>query len=194
VSVPEKLYDVKRRAMKVDGFPQNPEHFYTPEEMEAIRTHEEYVANIKLQEEARALVEARERRPYSELTRAEIKAAQVALGIDPYSGVVTQQPTKLSGEVPVISRLSGKRKAEGTPAGQEEHVSKHARADDSPEDDDADFEGDLFEVPIISGLSSKRKAEGNPAGQEEHVSKHARVDDCPEDDDADFESDLFGGR
>ena len=128
MSVPEKLYDVKRRAMKVDGFPQNPEHFYTSEEMEAIRTHKEYAANIKLQEEARALVEARERRPYSELTRAEIKAAQVALGIDPYSGV-TQQSTKSPGEVPVISQLSGKRKAEGTPAGQEEHVPKHARVD-----------------------------------------------------------------
>lgn len=145
VSVAEKLQDVKRRARKVDGFPQSLEHVYTPEEMEAIRTHEEYIANVKLQQEARALVEVRERRPYSELTRAEIQAAQVALGIDPYSGVVTQQPTTSAGDRPVISRLFGKRKAEDNPAGKEGQASKFARLDvDGSEDDNTDFEGDLF--------------------------------------------------
>ena len=34
-----------------------------------------------------------------------------------------------------------------------------------PEDDDADFEGDLFEVPIISGLSSKRRRKEIPQGK-----------------------------
>jgi hypothetical protein len=140
VSVQQKWADVTERARKVDGFPQDLEYWYTKEESDAIRSHEEYLAAIKQQEQGRALVEGYTKKPYGQLSIAEIQAAQLALGIDPYSGIVTRQPRPApSRGLPLISRVFGKRNAEGNPEGQEAQAAKRARVDNVDNDD---FEDD----------------------------------------------------
>jgi hypothetical protein len=146
VSLQEKWYDVTERARKVEGFPQNLEYYYTEEEVEVIKSYEEEMKAAKLQEEARALVEAHARRRYSELTRDEIQAAHLALGIDPFTGTVTQKPapSTSSRRLPVISRLFGKRKAEERPSGPAPAPKRTRPESDGSEDEDADFGDNIY--------------------------------------------------
>jgi hypothetical protein len=150
VSVQQKWADVTERARKVDGFPQDLEYWYTKEESDAIRSHEEYLAAIKQQDQGRTLVEGYTKKPYGQLSIAEIQAAQLALGIDPYTGIVTRQPRPApSCGLPLISRVFGKRNAEGNLEGHEAQAAKRARVDnvdnDDFEDDGMESDGGMFE-------------------------------------------------
>jgi hypothetical protein len=92
VSLEEKRRDVAERARHSDGFPQELEHYYNQEEIAVMRAQEAKTPNEKLQAEARALVKARERRPCNELTRVQIREAQIALGIDSLTEILRPQP------------------------------------------------------------------------------------------------------
>lgn len=117
VSLQEKWYDVTERVRNSEGFPRNLQYYYTDGELVSIKSHETYMLDVKLRAEARALVEAHERRPYEELTRAQIRAAQLALGINPQTETVTRKPAPSAtpGVVSVISKLFKKWKADATP-------------------------------------------------------------------------------
>ena len=85
VSFPVKTRDVIERVNQTPGFPQLQELYYTPEEIRYLQAKEGWEKDEKDKHEAIELIEKKEGRPYNELTRAQIRAAQTELGIDPFS-------------------------------------------------------------------------------------------------------------
>jgi hypothetical protein len=129
VSLQEKWYDVTERARNSEGFPRKLQYYYTDGELVSIKSHEAYTLDVKLRAEARALVETHERRPYEELTRAQIRAAQLALGINPQTETVTRKPAPSAtpGVISVISKLFKNRKADATPIAKSNSSNKRTR-------------------------------------------------------------------
>jgi hypothetical protein len=85
VSVPVKTRDVIERVKQTPGFPQLQELYYTPEEIRYLQDKKTWEEDEKDKQEAIELIEKKEGRPYNELTKAQIRAAQTELGIDPFS-------------------------------------------------------------------------------------------------------------
>jgi hypothetical protein len=85
VSVPVKTRDVIERVKQTPGFPQLQELYYAPEEIRYLQDKKTWEEDEKDKQEAIELIEKKEGRPYNELTKAQIRAAQTELGIDPFS-------------------------------------------------------------------------------------------------------------
>lgn len=116
--------------MELEGFPQDPRYWYREDQIKMLENYNERLRIHEQRMEARAMVEARERRSYGQLTMAEVRAAEEALGIDPYTGIVVPKKATRVGEnrAPLFSRILGKRKADGNPGGQRAQKSKKTKA------------------------------------------------------------------
>lgn len=217
VSWKEKHYDVTERARDTDGFSQNLAYYYTQEEMDSIEFHEDSLKHTKLQNEAQAMVEAREGRPYADLTRAEILAAQHALGIDPYSGIVPQNPELISSSrdtqgttqkqpprasQPRRTQDSTKKQAPkaASSKGTQNNTKKQApKASSGGTQDGTKKKAPRTSsrgIPIQSKSSSKRKADEGPTEQAAPNTKkprQAKVEDCEGDDNYTGANNYVGG-
>jgi hypothetical protein len=139
VSWQQKRFDVTERTRKLPGFPKNREYYYTDAEIAEMKAYEAYVENTRLKAEAVAMVERREGRPFNELTRAEVRAAQLALGIDPRTEILTSPPPAKGS---ILSRIFGLRKAENPPPVQP-NLGNERAGEGVLEEVDEDFDMEL---------------------------------------------------